>query len=39
MEPSKKNVLEFGLDAQISMIGGGSDTLHLLDSETGLDVE
>jgi hypothetical protein len=38
MEPGKKNVLEFGLDAEISMIGGGADTLHMLDAETGLEV-
>ena len=39
MEPSKKNVLEFGLNAEISMVGGGSDTLHMLDAVTGEDIE
>jgi hypothetical protein len=39
MELTKKNVLEFGIDAHISMIGGGADLLHLLDAETGEEVD
>lgn len=31
--------MEFALDAELSMIGGGADTLHLLDADTGEDVE